>query len=105
MGCSAEAKIFNPYLGKLHPKTIRCHFIRYLKKSKGYRFYCPERTTKFVDTRHVVLLECDVSSSPREIDLEKIRTYDSPTMTHDFIPITMDVPHVEIAHWMKIIII
>jgi hypothetical protein len=31
-----EAKIFNPQLGKLDPKTIRCHFIGYLNKSKGY---------------------------------------------------------------------
>jgi hypothetical protein len=35
-----------------------------------------------------VFLECDVSSSPREVDLEEIRTY-VPSMTHvDFIPTT-----------------
>jgi hypothetical protein len=58
-----EAKIFNPQLGKLGPQTISCHFIGYPDKSKGYQFYRPERTTKFVDTRHVVFLECDMSSS------------------------------------------
>jgi hypothetical protein len=36
-----------------------------------------------------------VSSTPREIDLEKIWNYDSALMTHDFIPIAMDAPHVE----------
>jgi hypothetical protein len=35
-GCLGEAKIFNLQLGKLDPKTIRCHFIGYPDKSKGY---------------------------------------------------------------------
>jgi hypothetical protein len=35
-GCSAKAKIFNPQLGKLDPKTISLHFIGYSDKSKGY---------------------------------------------------------------------
>jgi hypothetical protein len=35
-GCPAEAKIFNPQLGKLDPKTISRHFIGYSDKSKGY---------------------------------------------------------------------
>jgi hypothetical protein len=55
-GYPTEAKIFNPQLGKLDPKTISYHFIGYPDKSKGYQFYCPERTTKFVDTRHAVIL-------------------------------------------------
>jgi hypothetical protein len=47
--------------------------------------------------RHVMFLECDVSSSPREVDLEEIQTYVS-LMTHvDFIPTTADAPHVENA--------
>jgi hypothetical protein len=96
-GCLAEAKIFNPQIGKLDPKTISCHFIEYPKKSKGYRFYCPNRATKFTDTRHVVFLECDVSSTPREIDLEEIRNHVSPPMTHDYIPVTVVAPHVESA--------
>jgi hypothetical protein len=35
-GCPAEAKIFNPQIRKLDPKTISCHFIRYPEKFKGY---------------------------------------------------------------------
>jgi hypothetical protein len=72
-GCLTEAKIFNPQIGKLDPKTISCHFIGYPDKSKDYRFYCPNRTTKFTDTRHAMFLECDVSSTPRGIDLRKFR--------------------------------
>jgi len=56
-GSPAEAKVFNPNIGKLYPKTVNCHFIGYTEKSKGFCFYCPERYTKFVETRHVVFLE------------------------------------------------
>jgi len=56
-GCAAEAKLFNPQLKKLDPKTVSYHFIGYPKSSKGYRFYCPNRHTKFVETRHAVFLE------------------------------------------------
>jgi hypothetical protein len=35
-----------------------------------------------------------MSSSPRDINLEEIQTYDSTSMTHDFIPTTRDAPHV-----------
>ena len=56
-GCPSEAKLFNLNIGKLDPKTVSCHFIGYPDKSKGYRFYCPDRLTKFVETRHGVFLE------------------------------------------------
>jgi hypothetical protein len=35
-GCSAEARIFNPSIGKLDPKIVSCHFIGYPDKSKGF---------------------------------------------------------------------
>jgi hypothetical protein len=48
-----------------------------------------------------VFLECDVSSSPREVDLEEIQTY-VPLMTHvDFILTTADALHVENASLAK----
>jgi hypothetical protein len=94
-GCLTKAKIFNPQIEKIHPKTISCHFIVYPDKSKGYRCYCPNRTMKFMDERHAVFLECDVSSTPREIDLEEIRDYVPPSMTHDYIPTTVVAPHAE----------
>jgi hypothetical protein len=81
-GYPAEVKIFNSQLGKLDPKTISCHFIGYPDKYKAYRFYCPECTTKCVDTRHAMFLECDMSSSPWDIDLEEFWTYDSEPITH-----------------------
>ena len=35
-GSPAEAKVFNPNIGKLDPKTMSCHFIGYPEKSKGF---------------------------------------------------------------------
>ena len=77
-GCPAEARVFNPNMGKLDPKTVSCHFIGYPDKSKAYRFYCPNQFTKFVETRHAVFLESDMMKgeiTPRQIDLEEKRDY------------------------------
>jgi hypothetical protein len=51
-GCLAEAKLFNPSIGKLDHKTVSCHFIGYLDKSKGFCFYYPDRYTKIIEMRH-----------------------------------------------------
>ena len=59
-GCPAETKVFNPNIEKLDSKTVSCHFIGYPEKSKGYRFYCPDRQMKFVETSHAVFLEDDM---------------------------------------------
>jgi hypothetical protein len=75
-GCPAEAKLFNPSIGKLDPKTVSCHFIGYPDKSKVFRFYCPDRYIKIVETRHAVFLEDKVirgSMVPREIRLMEKR--------------------------------
>jgi hypothetical protein len=75
-GSPAEAKVFNPNIRKLDPKIVSCHFIGYPKKLKGFRFYCSDRYTKFVETRHVVILEDETirgSMVAQEIILEEKR--------------------------------
>jgi hypothetical protein len=75
-GCSAEARIFNPSIEKLDPKTVSCYFIGNPDKSKGFHFYCPDRYIKIMKTRHAVFLEDDMirgSTVPREIRLEEKR--------------------------------
>jgi hypothetical protein len=42
-----------------------------------------------------MFLECDMSSSLWDIDLKEIWTYDTTPITHDFIPMTTDAPHVD----------
>jgi hypothetical protein len=69
-GCPTEVKLFNPSIGKLDPKTVSYHFIGYPDKSKGFRFYYPDRYIKIVETRHTVFLEDEAikgSTVPREI--------------------------------------
>ena len=85
-GSPAEAKVFNPNIGKLDPKTVSCHFIGYLEKSKGFRFYYPEGLTKFMETRHAVFLEDELmrgSMLAREIDLEVKQVYAPTPMIHE----------------------
>jgi hypothetical protein len=75
-GCPVEAKLFNPSIRKLDPKTVSCHFIGYTDKSKGFHFYYPDRYIKIVKTRHTVFLKDEVirgSMVPREIRLEEKR--------------------------------
>jgi hypothetical protein len=64
-GGPAEAKVFNPNIAKLDSKTVSCFFIGYLEKSKGFRFYYPDRYTKFVETRHAVFLEDEMIRGAR----------------------------------------
>jgi len=56
-GYPADVKVFNPNIRKLDSKTVSYHFIGYPDKSKDYRFYCLDRHSKFVETRHAVFLE------------------------------------------------
>lgn len=72
-GCPAEAKIFNPQIKKLDSRTISCFFIGYPERSKGYRFYCPNHTTRIVETRNAEFIENgEISgSSGRKIDLNE----------------------------------
>ena len=77
-GSPAEAKVFYPNIGKLDAKTVGCHFIGYPEKSKGYCFYCPDRYTKFVETRRAIFLEDQMvrgSMVARKIDLEEKRVF------------------------------
>jgi hypothetical protein len=77
-GSPAEAKVFNLTIAKLDPKIVSCHFIGYSERSKGFHFYCPDRSTKFVEMRHAVFLEDEMirgSGKIRKIDLEEKRVY------------------------------
>jgi hypothetical protein len=85
-GSPAEAKVFNPNVGKLDPKTVSCHFIGYPEKSKGFRFYYLDKYTKFAETRHAVILEVEMmrgSTVARKIDLEEKQVCVPTPMTQE----------------------
>jgi hypothetical protein len=76
VGSPAEAKVFNPNIAKLDSKTVSYFFTGYPEKSKGFRFYCADRYTKFVETRHAIFLEDEMirgSAVVWKIDLEEKR--------------------------------
>ena len=43
-------------------RTINGYFIGYAEKSKGYRFYCPHHSLRFVESRTAKFLENDLAS-------------------------------------------
>ena len=49
-GCPAEVRIYNPHEKKLDARTISGYFIGYPKRSKAYRFYCPNHSTRIVES-------------------------------------------------------
>jgi hypothetical protein len=88
-GCPAEAKIFNQNAGKMEPKTVSYHFIGYPEKFKGFRFYCPDKHTKYVEMRHAIFSDHEMmrgSNMPQEISLEEKWVYMPTTMIHELIP-------------------
>jgi hypothetical protein len=87
--CPVGAKIFNPNAGKLEPKTVSCHFIGYPEKSKDFHFYCPDRHTKYVETRHAIFLDDEMmrgSTVPQKISLEEKQVYVLTPMIHELFP-------------------
>ncbi|CAL2257105.1 unnamed protein product [Prunus armeniaca] len=61
-GGKAEAKVYNPNLGKLDPKTVSCRFMGYAERSKGFHFNCPNYTNRVVETGKAKFLEYDEDS-------------------------------------------
>jgi hypothetical protein len=71
--CPVEAKLFNPSIEKLDPKTVSCHFICYPDKSKWFCLYCPDRYIKIVETRHAAFLEDEVIRGARYLERYDLR--------------------------------
>ena len=55
-GCPAEARIYNPKINKLDPKTVSCYFIGYPEKSKGYKLYSAKHSPRIFETHQVKFL-------------------------------------------------
>ncbi|XP_019056627.1 PREDICTED: probable receptor-like protein kinase At5g47070 [Tarenaya hassleriana] len=56
-GCQAEIRIYNPHEKKLDPRTISGFFIGYPEKSKGFIFYCPNHSTRIMETGNARFIE------------------------------------------------
>ena len=49
-GYPAEARMYNPHEKKLDSQTVSGYFIGYPEKSKGYSFYCPNHSSRIIET-------------------------------------------------------
>ena len=47
-GCVCFVKDYRPSVGKLDPKAVKCIFVGYSGKQKGYRCWCPSEKRMFV---------------------------------------------------------
>ncbi|KAJ1387920.1 Retrovirus-related Pol polyprotein from transposon TNT 1-94 [Sesbania bispinosa] len=56
-GQCAEVMIYNPHEKKLDGRTISGYFIDYPKKSKGYKFYCPNHSMRIVESGNARFIE------------------------------------------------
>nr|XP_009758388.1 PREDICTED: uncharacterized protein LOC104211087 [Nicotiana sylvestris] len=59
-GCPGEVRIYSPTEKKTDPETTSCFFIGYPDHSKGFRFFCPERGTRIIESINAKFLEHDV---------------------------------------------
>ncbi|CAL2240845.1 unnamed protein product [Prunus armeniaca] len=59
-GSKAEAKFYNPSEKKLDSKTVTCYFVGYPDRTKGYKFYCPNHTTRFMETQRAIFIEEEI---------------------------------------------
>ena len=65
-GCPAEVRIYNPHEKKLDFRTVSGFFIGYPEKSKGFRFYCPNHSTRIVETGNAKFIENGETSGSKE---------------------------------------
>jgi Reverse transcriptase (RNA-dependent DNA polymerase) len=100
--------VYNPHERKLDPRTITAYFVGYAKKSKGYKFYCPSQTTRFVESRNAKFLENDlISGSDQSHDLvsdndhiiETIPANHGGTLViQNTYPVGVNVEHIGVPH-------
>lgn len=56
-GCNAEIRVYNPTDGKLDAQSVSGYFIGYCEKSKGFKFYCPKRSTIIVESHRATFYD------------------------------------------------
>ena len=68
--------MYNPYEKKLDSRTVNGYFIGYPEKSKGYMFYCPNHSSRIIETGNARFIENgEVSGSADKqiVDINEIR--------------------------------
>ncbi|KAJ1434073.1 Integrase, catalytic core, partial [Sesbania bispinosa] len=69
-----KVRIYNPHEKKLDARTISGYFIDYPEKSKGYKFYCPNHSTRIVESGNARFIEngqFSGSEESRKVDIQE----------------------------------
>ncbi|CAL9021467.1 unnamed protein product [Prunus brigantina] len=60
---------------KLDSRTTSGYFVGYPERTKGYRFYCPQNTTRFVETQRAIFIESETEVTEEEnFDFDEVVT-------------------------------
>ena len=91
-GCQAEVRIYNPHEKKLDPRTISGFFIGYSEKSKGYRFYCPNHSTRILESGNARFIEngnISGSNESHNVEIKEtlVETFVSNVLSQVVVPI------------------
>ncbi|KAG9444830.1 hypothetical protein H6P81_016170 [Aristolochia fimbriata] len=95
-------RVYNPHERKLDPRTISTFFVGYAEKSKGYHFYYPSHSTRFVESRNARFLENDCVDS-ESLPTHDLGHYSTPTIHirriihHEVIPFPIFEPHILVS--------
>ena len=74
------------------PRTISGYFVGYAEKSKGYRFYCPHHSLRFVESRNAKFLENNLAGGS---DLFSERK--QPSTSSERLIVIQNIPHVQMG--------
>ena len=79
-------------------RTISGYFIGYPEKSKGFRFYCPNHSTRIVETSNARFIENGAISGNdnlRNVDIQEVRVQVPMLITSNKIvgPIVVEQPN------------
>ena len=91
-GCPSEVRIYNSQENKLDLRTISGYFIGYAEKFKGYKFYYPHHSLRFVESRNAKFLENDLAG---ESDLFSER--EQPSTSSERLIVIQNIPKVQMG--------
>ncbi|WVZ16658.1 hypothetical protein V8G54_009640 [Vigna mungo] len=80
-GCPTEVRLYNPHEKKLDSRTISGYFIGHPEKSKGYRFYCPNHSTRIVESGNARFIENGQFSGSEESRIVNIQEHTDSVST------------------------
>ncbi|XP_075080360.1 uncharacterized protein LOC107807206 [Nicotiana tabacum] len=93
-GCPTEARVYNPQEKKLDSQTVSGYFIGYPEKSKGYVFYCPNHSSRIVETGNATFIENGEVSGSVENQSAEIKEVRVNILLPKNVPTSTQIPNI-----------